>query len=163
MKPSRHFGRARTQLSLLVGGLFFVLLGAASQSARISAHPATAARGKITFARDIEPIFQKNCNTCHGATDKPQGGLRLDSEAAALKGGESGKVIVPGDSEKSDLVKRLVGNGEETRMPVGADPLPSAQIKLIRAWIDQNSFAVPPESAGSPAAHIAPVTDHSQQ
>src|ERR1017187_10102757 len=137
MKPSLHSGRARLHFSLLAGGLFLVLLGAASQSARISAQPAAAARGKITFARDIEPIFQKSCNTCHGAMDKPQGGLRLDSEAAALKGGDSGKVIVPGDSEKSDLVKRLVGNGEETRMPMGADPLPANQIKLIRAWIDQ--------------------------
>jgi hypothetical protein len=106
-------------------------------------------RVKITFAHDIAPIFQKNCLTCHGG-EKPQGGLRLGSEDATLKGGESGKVIIPGDSEKSDLVKRLLGVGEEARMPVGADPLPASQIKLIRAWIDQNTFAEGRGEQGSP-------------
>ena len=135
-----------------------------ASAARIAAQPQAASskpHGKVTFARDIAPIFNKSCNSCHGS-DKPQGGLRLDSGAAALKGGESGKVIVPGDSEKSPLVRRLIGNGEEARMPMGADPLPANQIKLIRAWIDQNSFVVAPELA-APAASIERVAGHSQQ
>jgi hypothetical protein len=114
---------------------------------------------KPDFTRDIAPIFQKSCLPCH-AGEKPQGGLRLDSEAHALKGGESGKAIIPGNSEKSPLVKRLIGNGEETRMPMGADPLPASQIKLIRAWIDQNSFAVAEDAV---PAQIAPVAAHTSQ
>jgi mono/diheme cytochrome c family protein len=58
------------------------------------------------------------------------------------------------------LVKRLIGNGEETRMPMGADPLPASQIKLIRAWIDQNSFAVAEDAV---PAQIAPVAAHTSQ
>ena len=149
---------------LLVGGFGCVLAILAASAARIAAQPQSAPskpHAKVTFARDIAPIFQKNCNSCHGS-ERPQGGLRLDNEAATLKGGESGKVIAPGDSEKSPLVKRLIGNGEETRMPMGADPLPANQIKLIRAWIDQNSFAAPTEPAAAPAAAIAPVAVHTQ-
>ena len=146
----------------MAGGSAFFSLTLAAGAARIAAQPqATPAkpRAKITFARDIAPIFQKNCIACHGS-EKPQGGLRLDSEAATLKGGESGKVIIPGDSEKSPLVKRLLGVGEEARMPMGADPLPASQIKLIRAWIDQNSFAIPKEPA---LAQVAPVAAHPQE
>ena len=154
--------------SLLAGGLCSLLAILGASSARMAAQPqshSAQAHSKITFARDIAPIFQKSCNDCHGA-EKPQAGLRLDSEAAALKGGESGAVIIPGDSEKSPLVKRLVGNGEEERMPMGAGPLPAAQIKLIRAWIDQNAFVIPKESIAAPVASIAPdapVAAHQQQ
>lgn len=133
---------AKLRSLLLVGGSCCVLALLAAGAARIAAAPQAASlkpQAKVDFARDIAPIFQKNCNACHGI-EKPQGGLRLVSEADALKGGESGAVIIPGDSEKSPLVKRLIGNGEETRMPMGADPLPASQIKLIRAWIDQNAF-----------------------
>jgi mono/diheme cytochrome c family protein len=150
---------------LLVGGFGCVLTILAASAARIAAQPQSASpkpHAKVTFARDIAPIFEKNCNSCHGS-EKPQAGLRLDSEVAALKGGESGKIIVPGDSEKSPLVRRLIGNGEEARMPMAADPLPAAQIKLIRAWIDQNSFAAAPEPAAAPVAAIEPVAGHTQQ
>ncbi len=128
---------------MVAGGLCLILATVVSNGARIA--PQTNAgtdspQEKIIFARDIQPIFQKNCISCHGS-EKPQAGLRLDSEAAALKGGDSGKAIVPGNSEKSPLVMRLLGIGEDARMPMGADPLPASQIKLIRAWIDQNSFA----------------------
>ena len=76
------------------------------------------------FARDIAPIFQTSCYSCHNG-DKAQGQLRLDSETAILKGGVSGKVVIAGDSQNSLLVKRLLGLGDAPRMPMGADPLPS--------------------------------------
>src|SRR5271157_4723821 len=148
-------GRARIQPSLLVGSLSLLLATLAAGAAQVATQPQVTAhkpRPRITFAHDIAPIFQKSCTPCHGA-EKPQGGLRLDSEAATLMGGESGKVIIPGDSEKSPLVKRLLGVGEEARMPIGADPLPAGQIKLIRPWIDQNSFVVSQEPA---AAEVIP-------
>jgi len=157
---------------LLAGGLCFLLVALTAGGARIAAQSQAAPhkpRAKVTFTHDIAPIFQKSCITCHGS-EKPQGGLRLDNEAATLKGGESGKVIVPGDSEKSPLVKRLLGVGEEARMPVGADPLPVSQIKLIRAWIDQNSFAESTGEGRSPEggtafgpASASPVSAHSHE
>ena len=58
--------------------------------------PASDQKG-VTYAKDIKPIFEKSCVKCHGA-EKPKAKLRLDSLEGALKGGEDGKVIEPGNS-----------------------------------------------------------------
>jgi hypothetical protein len=92
----------------------------------------------IDFARDIEPILAKNCYECHDAK-KQKAHLRLDSAAAVMRGSENGAVVIPGNSEKSPIVRRLLGLDGEDRMPKDEDPLPAAQIALIRAWIDQGA------------------------
>ncbi len=51
------------------------------------------------------------------------GQLRLDGEESALKGGLSGAAIIPGDSRRSLLMKRILGEGNEARMPMGGAPL----------------------------------------
>ncbi|MCI0420918.1 MAG: hypothetical protein L0312_17090, partial [Acidobacteria bacterium] len=101
---------------------------------------AKASAQKVDFNRDIVPIFRAACIACHGA-DKPQGSLRLDSEAGVLQGGASGQVVIAGNSSDSILVKRLLGLGDAPRMPQGDDPLSQIQIDSIRAWIDQGSFS----------------------
>src|SRR5206468_7805830 len=100
---------------------------------------ASASSRAIDFRRDVAPIFA-SCLSCHSG-EKAQGGLRLDSEAAVLQGGVSGKLVVSGHSNDSLLMKRLLGLGDAPRMPPGSDPLPRAQIDKIRAWIDQGAFA----------------------
>src|SRR5437870_6053640 len=59
------------------------------------APPSQAATQAADFNRDILPIFQASCSRCHGA-DKAEARLRLDSEAAVLRGGVSGKAIISG-------------------------------------------------------------------
>ncbi len=157
MKRPLHPGIRKSWRLPLTAGISVFLTTLAAGGMQIVAHAQDTgenAPAKITFARDIAPIFQKQCISCHGS-EKPQGGLRLDSEAAALKGGDSGKAIIPGDSEKSPLVMRLLGVGEDARMPMGASPLPADQIKLIRAWIDQNSFEQSGSRQGSDGVRIA--------
>jgi hypothetical protein len=66
------------------------------------------------------------------------GGLRLDSPKA-LAGGLSGKVILPGKSAESLLVKMIGGLIEGKRMPMTGDPLTDEQIGLIRRWIDDGA------------------------
>ncbi len=131
---------------------------------------ATAAGKKIDFHRDIAPIFAASCKACHGA-EKAEGQLRLDSEAAILRGGVSGKALVPGKSDESLLVKRLLGTTDAPRMPLGADALPAEKIDLIRAWIDHASFAavdvrahgrVPLPSLGREASHVEAATGSSE-
>jgi Protein of unknown function (DUF1549)/Protein of unknown function (DUF1553)/Planctomycete cytochrome C len=95
-------------------------------------------RRRIDFKRQIEPIFARSCYPCHDAR-KAMGQLRLDGKGFALKGGLSGAAIVPGDSKQSLLVKRILGEGAEARMPMGGDPLTSTQITLIRRWIDEGA------------------------
>jgi len=75
------------------------------------AEPPTAAFDPVRFERDIQPIFKAHCLRCHGA-EKPKGHLRLDSRLLAMKGGVSGKVIVPGRSRESLLVRLLLEDDE---------------------------------------------------
>jgi mono/diheme cytochrome c family protein len=99
-----------------------------------------AATNKIDFARDIKPIFDASCIRCHGPV-KPKSGFRLDSHAAALKGGDNGVDILPGNSAKSPLIHFTAQLVEDMEMPPAdkGDPLTPAQIARLRAWIDQGA------------------------
>jgi Protein of unknown function (DUF1549)/Protein of unknown function (DUF1553)/Planctomycete cytochrome C len=89
----------------------------------------------VDFTRDIEPIFAAHCVSCHGAK-KAAGQLRLDTKTAALKGGISGAIILPGNANASILLARVMGSDGQAKMPMGGEPLSAAQVELIRQWID---------------------------
>jgi len=93
---------------------------------------------KVDFATQIEPILREQCYECHGEK-KGRGKLRLHLRDLALKGGATGPLLVPGDSAKSYVVQRLLGEGGEDQMPLDKDPLSAEQTALIRAWIDQGA------------------------
>ena len=101
--------------------------------------PPAGAQAKVDFKRDIEPIFAAHCYQCHGAK-KASGQLRLDLKGSAMRGGISGKALMPGSAADSLLVKRLLGEGGQARMPMGGEPLTDAQVKLIRLWIDEGAL-----------------------
>src|SRR2546426_9083133 len=64
------------------------------------------------FSRDVAPILGRACLTCHGPT-QPMSQLDLSTRDAALKGGQkSGPAIVPGDSAKSPLYRRVTGQDQ---------------------------------------------------
>ena len=98
----------------------------------------TPAAAQVDFARDIQPILQSQCYECHG-TEKARGRLRLDRRTAALEGGSTGAAVIPGNSEGSLLIRRVLGLDDEERMPKDGEPLPDAQIALLRSWIDQGA------------------------
>ncbi len=93
---------------------------------------------KVEFVRDIQPIFQQSCQGCHGAKAQ-MGGLRLDAKAAAMHGGNSGRLIEPGKADASVLYQRVAGLGDQARMPMGGKPLPAGQLASIREWINQGA------------------------
>jgi len=103
----------------------------------ISKLPPPTAR-PIDFAADIKPIFEAACLRCHG-TERPKSRFSLATRDAALRGGEIGIAIVPGDSAKSPLVHYVAGLVPDMEMPPAGkgDPLTREQISLLRAWIDQ--------------------------
>jgi hypothetical protein len=122
-------------------GLAIAML-TAIPAAWVSLHaqkPASQVQVPVDFARDIQPILQNTCYECHGPK-KTKAHLRLDSPAGILKGGETGTIVVPGNSEKSLIVRRLLGLDGDDRMPKDGDPVPAAQIALIRSWIDQGAL-----------------------
>ena len=87
----------------------------------VSKLPPTADKKGVTYAKDIRPIFEASCFRCHGE-ERQKGELRLDSLEAALKGGEDGKVIIPGASKKSLLVIAAARIDDETAMPPKPKP-----------------------------------------
>src|SRR5262245_44385652 len=115
-------------------------------------HVADAAQSKIDFARDIRPIFREHCERCHGARSA-MAQLRLDDRQSALKVILSNKGT--GNGGGSRLLRRVLGEGGEARMPLGADPLNPGQIALIRQWIDEG--AVWPEDGQSAIPESQPA------
>ncbi|HEY1052749.1 MAG TPA: DUF1553 domain-containing protein, partial [Prosthecobacter sp.] len=107
---------------------------------------AAASGGSDVFQKDIRPILQKQCFRCHGEKDK--GGLKLDSRAAALRGGDSEiPSIVPGKPEASELIARLRTDDDDLIMPPSGERLSEAQIVRLETWIG--------EGAVWPAAPVA--------
>ncbi len=106
--------------------------------------PPASTRSGLTYAADIKPIFDHSCVKCHGA-EKPKGRLRMDSLEGVLKGGEDGKVVLPGNSLQSLLLANVAQLGDpDDYMPppknkAGIAPLTKEQIGLVRAWIDQGA------------------------
>ena len=91
----------------------------------------------IDFDQNVRPILTANCHSCHGEKQQ-QAGLRLDKRQNALRGGDYGPVIAPGNSADSKLIKRLVGGDGGMQMPP-TGPLAVEQIGILRAWIDQGA------------------------
>lgn len=92
----------------------------------------------VDFTRDIRPIFRARCVSCHGP-DKQKNGLRLDRRDAAMKGGDSGPIIVPGKSSASAIIERVTSTNKDERMPPTGDRLTAGQVAALRAWIDQGA------------------------
>lgn len=97
------------------------------------------ASDRIVFSRDIRPIFNQNCVSCHGGV-RQKNDVSFIYRDEALGVGKSGhRTIVPGDPDASELMRRLVANDPEDRMPYHAPALSKQQIELIRKWIAQGA------------------------
>jgi len=102
----------------------------------LAAVPASAQTqpAAVDYERDVRPILAERCFGCHGPR-QAQSGLRLDLRQNALRGGDYGVVIVPGNSAGSKLIKRITGSEAGVQMPP-TGVLPQHQIDVLRAWID---------------------------
>ena len=101
----------------------------------------TPATGKetVSFAKTIAPILTANCQGCHIGGQQASGGLRMDTFAQFLRGGDSGAVIVPRQASESLLVKKIKGESGD-RMPAGGrPPLTAEQIASITTWIKEGA------------------------
>src|SRR5262245_52522 len=94
---------------------------------------ATQTRGKVDFARDVQPLLRANCYSCHGASLQ-NGGFRLDRRRDSMPNrvGANGARIVPGNSASSRVYVRIAGNQAGLQMPpTGA--LNAEEIDIIKA------------------------------
>jgi len=101
------------------------LTGRAESPADTSAH-------EDFFESEVRPLLLSQCSDCHGAEEQ-SGGLRIDSLASLLSGGDTGPAIVPGDVESSLLIQAIRQTGE-LRMPPDSR-LNEDQVKVLERWI----------------------------
>lgn len=99
---------------------------------------------KVSFNKDIRPIFINKCTKCHGGA-KADGDLSLIYREEVLGTGKSGKtIIVPGHPEKSELYRRIVTDDVDDKMPLQVgehadEPLTKLQCDTIKKWIEQGA------------------------
>jgi mono/diheme cytochrome c family protein len=84
------------------------------------------------FEKHVRPVLATKCQSCHGAK-RQQGGLRLDSHSSLLKGSDNGAVIVPGQPDKSLLVKAIRYDGDVQMPPKGK--LSDEAIAHLTEWV----------------------------
>ena len=115
-----------------------VMLVPLSVSAEDPEQPAASnTDAKVDYARDIAPLFTRNCIACHN-TKKPEGGLNLESHAGVMAGGDSGPAIVPQNNEESELLGRVVDPDDPMPPPdnaVGAQALTPHEVELLTSWV----------------------------
>lgn len=97
---------------------------------------------KVDFGRDIRPILSENCFHCHGPDEENQkAGLRLDTREGATEDLGGYAAIAPSSPESSELLKRMLTNDEDDRMPPAetGKVITDAQKTLIRQWISEGA------------------------
>ncbi len=117
-----------------------------------AAEKLAAARAERKFAIEVAPLLARNCLECHDSAIK-KGGLDLSQRDAAMAGGESGVVIVPGKSNESALWDQI----DSGDMPPSGQALSDDDKTLIRKWIDDGAawpleVIDPAVYAGNPGA-----------
>ncbi len=105
------------------------------------------------FEKHVRPLLVEKCLNCHGEK-KQEGGLRLDSHAAILKGNETGPAAIPGKPDSSRLVKVLAYRDDDIQMPP-AGKLPDDQIALLTEWVQRGAVFPATDKPASPAADPA--------
>lgn len=116
---------------------------------------ALPAQTPADFRRDVQPILAKRCAPCHNAA-LSQNGVRFDDRKAALAGGYSGPVILPGKPDESKLIQRVTASDKRLRMPPAGPPLTPAEVAVLRGWIQGGAIWPEESAAGEPAPKPQP-------
>src|SRR3954469_13989186 len=107
----------RATLALAVAIFLLTVAAKARTAAAPQAAPVPTPQQIEFFEANIRPVLLNTCVDCH--INDSEGGLRLDSREAMLKGGENGPAIVPGDPSKSRLMHAIRRDEGFPRMPKG--------------------------------------------
>src|SRR5262249_10748828 len=94
---------------------------------------------KVSYARDILPLFQQHCMGCHQPA-KAGGGFVMTTHPELLKKGDSDEPgIVPGKPEASHVLAQITPKKGKAEMPRGQPPLAAKEIDLVRRWIAEGA------------------------
>jgi uncharacterized membrane protein len=89
----------------------------------------------VSFAKDVMPILENSCTSCHGE-EQMKAGLDLRTYDGLMAGSSKGQVLAPGNSADSFLVQQVT----KGKMPKRGPKLTSAQIQIISDWINAGAL-----------------------
>ena len=123
-----------TRPRALVGRLALIAFGfIALFASQIKAEDLkTSPEAAVFFEAKVRPVLVESCLKCHGSK-KQSGGLRLDSRAAALQGGDGGPSVVAGDPDHSPLVLAVRYHTDNKMPPKGK--LPDPEVESLASWV----------------------------
>jgi hypothetical protein len=105
----------------------------------------------VSYAADVQPIFNKHCIECHGRSGEGiiTSGFSMHDYAAVMKGTSFGPVVIPGSSISSTLYLVIARKtAPEIHMPPQhaqslaegrGEPLSDDEVEIIATWIDQGA------------------------
>ncbi|HCN27614.1 MAG TPA: hypothetical protein DIT64_02280 [Verrucomicrobiales bacterium] len=82
------------------------------------------------FEREVAPILESRCLSCHDAANA-KGGVRLDTRAALMEH------LQPGKPDTSPLIEQV--SGPEPEMPKKEKPLTPVQVETLRQWVQSGA------------------------
>ncbi|MBI5800871.1 MAG: DUF1553 domain-containing protein [Verrucomicrobia bacterium] len=130
---------------LLTG--FGVLTLAAASLFAAPADKKSAPPKKVSYYKDVRPVFQANCQGCHQPA-KSKGGYVMTDFKLMLGAGESKEAaVIPKSPDKSHLVQLITPKDGKAEMPEGRKPLHATEIETIRNWITQGALDDTPANA----------------
>jgi uncharacterized membrane protein/mono/diheme cytochrome c family protein len=107
-----------------------------SDSSSVQRKPIPNVQEAMAYSDIIQPLLQTKCYACHGK-NKQKGKLRMDDSLRLMKGGKDGVVIIPGNADKSEIVRRisLPREDDDHMPPKEKSQLSEQEIALIHWWI----------------------------
>jgi hypothetical protein len=113
------------------------------------------------FNKDIRPILSENCFFCHGQDAKDKGAdLRLDIRDQAIADRDGVMAIVPGNPEKSEIIRRIISKDPDEVMPppeAHMAAMPSKDIETLKRWIKAGAVYEPHWSFVAPKKSQVPA------
>ena len=158
---SAYVVRLRHQLTALsvTAGVFLCLGCHNRQNNRANSQ-------RVSFNETIQPILSENCYACHGLDSAARkASLRLDrADFAYAPHGQSGPAIIPGNPDKSPLIRRIESKDPKFRMPPeeAHRALKPEQIALLRQWVKEGAHYEPHWAFVAPKLPAVPVTKDQQ-
>jgi len=141
-------------IAFATGLMAIPLLGAAGPSP--GRHLSWRNEPGTSYLRDVRPILDKNCTSCHQPASK-QSDLDLTTYAGFQAGGKRGPAFVAGSPEQS-LVIQFITAGLTPSMPFGQPMLPANEVSTIRDWIASGARDDSPseDASSEPAVYRQP-------
>ncbi|MBI3857633.1 MAG: DUF1549 domain-containing protein, partial [Planctomycetes bacterium] len=140
-------------------GVLLVLMVLGAEARQEAAAPQDPA-GLEFFEQKIRPVLVERCYSCHSATaEKLKGNLFLDTREGTLKGGDLGPSVVPGDLDRSLLIKAIRYVDEDLKMPP-KKRLDPAQVSDFEAWVRRGAPDPRAKTAAKPRVDPEKVKAH---